>query len=149
MSVLELTDRLAEVEIKSAWSDLQALWTEMQKKQAAEGPTRVIVGFKKANKAAAKKPGWLPKESIDTGFAEMWKITGTHEFNQKVVKTYLQHGRGRQSHWSFAPTSQSCETSPPSSKQLVSRQNRYRQRPLNSGDLRSSMISESRSRRSS
>jgi superfamily II DNA/RNA helicase len=37
------------------------------------------------------------KESIDGGFAGMWKITGSHEFNQKVVHTYQQEARNRKS----------------------------------------------------
>lgn len=92
-----LTYRLAEVEIKSAWSEIQQLWTELQDKQATAGPTRAIAGSKKANKAAAKKPGMATKESIDGGFAGMWKITGTHEFNQKVVTTYQQEAQDRKS----------------------------------------------------
>jgi superfamily II DNA or RNA helicase len=92
-----LTDRLAEVEIKSAWSEIQQLWNELQDKQATAGPLRAIAGSKKANKAAAKKPGMATKEAIDWGFAGMWKITGTQEFNQKVVQTYLQEARGRKS----------------------------------------------------
>jgi superfamily II DNA or RNA helicase len=92
-----LTNRLAEVEIKSAWAEIQQLWTELQDKQATVGPIRAIAGSKKANKAAAKKTGMVPKESIDGGFAGMWKITGTHEFNQKVVKTYQREARDRKS----------------------------------------------------
>lgn len=92
-----LTDRLAEVEIKSAWSEIQQLWTELQDKQTTAGPTRAIAGSKKATKAAAKKSGMATTEGIDGGFAGMWKITGTHEFNQKVVHTYQQEARNRKS----------------------------------------------------
>jgi superfamily II DNA or RNA helicase len=92
-----LTDRLAAVEIKSAWSEIQQLWTELQDKQTTAGPTRAIAGSKKANKAAAKKSGMATTEGIDGGFAGMWKITGTHEFNQKVVQTYQQEARDRKS----------------------------------------------------
>lgn len=92
-----LTDRLAEIEIKSAWSELQKLWTEMQAKQGDQGPIRPIIGSKKANKAAAQKAGMASAETIDGGFMEMWKITGTHQFNEKVVETYQQEAQGRRS----------------------------------------------------
>jgi len=88
--------RLAKVEIKSAWLELQRLWTELQDKKASGGPVRVIPGAKKALKPAAKsvKAG---SESITGGFMAMWKIIGTHEFNQKVVAIYQQEAPDRHS----------------------------------------------------
>lgn len=67
----------------------------MQKDDATGGSGRPIAGSKKASKAVAKSGS--SSQAIQGGSVEMWKITGAHEFNQKVVETYKKDARGRKS----------------------------------------------------
>lgn len=67
----------------------------MQKDDATDGSGRLIAGSKKAKKAVAKSGS--SSQAFQGSFVEMWEITGTHEFNQKVVETYKKDARDRKS----------------------------------------------------
>jgi superfamily II DNA or RNA helicase len=67
----------------------------MQKKTTGVIVARPIAGSKKIPKAA--NGATSSNHCMKGGFIEIWKITGTHEFNQHVLKTYQKEAGGRKS----------------------------------------------------
>jgi len=67
----------------------------MQKKTTEVIVARPIAGSQKVPKAANNATS--SKDCMRGGFIEMWKITGTHEFNQHVLKTYQKEAGDRKS----------------------------------------------------
>jgi superfamily II DNA or RNA helicase len=78
--IIVLKGRLSKVIIKSAWSELQQLWNEFKETGETVHTCRPIVNTKRAAKAKGSS-----SDTMQGGFLDFWKTTGTQAFNRKVL----------------------------------------------------------------
>jgi superfamily II DNA/RNA helicase len=102
--ILVLTNSLANIVIQSTWPETQKLSEEIQKRKGAVGTVGMSAGSKKKRKRTTAKSGVPETEGMNGGFMGIWKVIGTHEFNQMTLKTYQQRARDRRSTLIFCAT---------------------------------------------
>jgi superfamily II DNA/RNA helicase len=95
--ILVLPNSLANIVIQSTWPETQKLCEEIQKRKGAVGTVGMSAGSKKKRKRTTAKSGVPETEGMNGGFMGIWKVIGTHEFNQMTLKTYQQKAQGRRS----------------------------------------------------